>query len=104
MLFEVQMALFSRSFLRKRAISAATTLAVSAASLVLGQAPPATHRLHPAMTAQRASVQQAPVQQAPAETPLRQASTVSSEPSRLCVHQVHTFEAIGTSSPSPSSG
>jgi hypothetical protein len=103
MLFEVQMALFSRSFLRKRAISAATTLAVSAASLVLGQAPPATHRLHPAMTA-GVSVQQAPVQQAPAETPLRQASTVSSEPSRLCVHQVHTFEAIGTSSPPPSSG
>jgi len=48
------MALFSRSFIRKRAIAAATTIVVSLASLALGHGPSPAHR-HSLTNAQSAS-------------------------------------------------
>jgi hypothetical protein len=53
MLFEVQMALLSRSFIRKRAISAATAFLVSMASLALGQHPVTISRAPLVAAAQR---------------------------------------------------
>jgi len=97
--FEVQMALFSRPFLRRRAISAATTLAVTAASLAFGHQPAALHRVHPPIT-----VQQVSAQPASAETPLLHASRIGPEPARPCDLRVHTFEATETSPSSPSPG
>jgi hypothetical protein len=97
MLFEVKMALFSRSFLRKRAISVATTLVVTVVSLAFGHQPAATHRVHPA-----AAVQQVSVWPAPAETPLLHASQVRPETARPCDLRVHLFKATDTSPPSPS--
>lgn len=63
------MALFSRSFIRKRIISAATTFVLTAASLALGQNPPAVHRVHPATMARPATAPQMP-----AEMPVLHAS------------------------------
>ena len=91
------MALFSRPFLRRRAISAATTLAVTAASLAFGHQPAALHRVHPPIT-----VQQVSAQPASAETPLLHASRIG--PARPCDLRVHTFEATETSPSSPSPG
>src|SRR5450432_682918 len=46
------MVLFSRSFIRKRAISLATTASVTATSFALAQDPPRTHHVHGAMPIQ----------------------------------------------------
>src|ERR1700682_306812 len=46
------MVLFSRSFLRKRAISLATTASVAATSLVLAHAPTSAHRIRGTMPIQ----------------------------------------------------
>ena len=109
----VQMALFSRSFIRKRAIAAATTLAVSVASLALGHAPPA-HRLHPLATVQQVSARQASPETPPAlqTSALQTSAKARSEdgskaewkPTPICDRRVHTFEATETSPPSPSPG
>jgi len=104
----VQMALFSRSFIRKRAIAAATTLAVSVASLALGHAPPA-HRLHPLATVQQVSARQAspetpPALQTAAEARSAAGSKAEWKPTPICDRRVHTFEATETSPPSPSPG
>jgi Domain of unknown function (DUF305) len=45
---EVRLALFSRSFIRKRAISFATTASVAVVSLVMAQEPTSAHRSHAA--------------------------------------------------------
>jgi len=104
----VQMALFSRSFIRKRAIAAATTLAVSVASLALGHAPPA-HRLHPLATVQQVSAWQAspetpPALQTAAKAESKAGSKAEWKPTPICDRRVHTFEATETSPPSPSPG
>ena len=100
----VQMALFSRSFIRKRAIAAATTLAVSVASLALGHAPPA-HRLHPLATVQQVSARQASPERPPAlQTAAEAGSEAEWKPTPICDRRVHTFEATETSPPSPSPG
>src|SRR5258707_12687346 len=100
----VQMALFSRSFIRKRAIAAATTLAVSVASLALGHAPPA-HRLHPLATVQQVSAWQASPETPPAlQAGSAAASKAEWKPTPICDRRVHTFEATETSPPSPSPG
>jgi hypothetical protein len=104
----VQMALFSRSFIRKRAIAAATTLVVSVASLALGQAPPA-HRLRPLATAQQVSARQAspetpPALQKAAKAESNAGSKAEWKPTPICDRRVHTFEATETSPPSPSPG
>jgi hypothetical protein len=46
------MVLFSRSFIRKRAISLATTASVTATSFALAQDPPRTHHVHGSMPVQ----------------------------------------------------
>jgi uncharacterized protein (DUF305 family) len=46
------MVFFSRSFIRKRAISLATTASVAATSFALAQDPPKTHHVHGAMPIQ----------------------------------------------------
>jgi uncharacterized protein (DUF305 family) len=46
------MVLFSRSFVRKRIISLATTASVAATSFALAQDPPRTHRVHGTMPIQ----------------------------------------------------
>jgi uncharacterized protein (DUF305 family) len=46
------MVLFSRSFIRKRAISLATTVSVAATSFALAQDPPRTHHVHGGMPLQ----------------------------------------------------
>jgi len=97
MLIEVQMALFSRPFLRRRAISAATTLGVTAASLAFGHQPAELHRVHPAL-----SVQQVAVRPASTEAQPVRASRIG--PAQRCDLRVHTFEATETSPPSPSPG
>jgi hypothetical protein len=99
MLFEVQMALFSRSFIRRRIISGATTLAFTGASLALGQQP-AAHRLHPLMKARQ--VLPSPVASADAQVPL--ANRPGWTPAQFCERRVHPFEATETSPPSPSPG
>jgi hypothetical protein len=98
MLFEVQMALFSRSFIRKRLISAATALAVTAVSLAFGHQP-AARRLHPLMTAQPLSVSPAS-----ADAPAPLADRSGWTPAQFCERRVHHFEATETSPPSPSPG
>jgi hypothetical protein len=95
--FEVPMALFSRSFLRRRAISGATTLALTVLSLALGHQPAALHRVHPPIT-----VQQVSAQPAAAETLLLHASRIG--PARPCDLRVHTFEATEPSPPLSSPG
>jgi len=97
MLIEVQMALFSRPFLRRRAISAATTLGVTAASLAFGHQPAELHRVHPAL-----SVQQVAARPASAEAQPVRASRIG--PAQRCDLRAHTFEATETSPPSPSPG
>jgi hypothetical protein len=99
MLFEVQMALFSRSFIRKRLVAAATTLAVSVASLAFGHQPTA-HRLHPIMTVRQVS----PSPAAPADAPAPLADRAGWTPARLCERHIHPFDATETSPPSPSPG
>jgi hypothetical protein len=103
MLCEVQMALFSRSFIRKRIISAATTFVLTAASLALGQNPPAVHRVHPATMARPATAPQMP-----AEMPVLHASGLTNRTewgrARTCDWRVHTFDATETSPPLPPSG
>jgi hypothetical protein len=96
MLIEVQMALFSRPFLRRRAISAATTLAVTAASLAFGHQP-ATHRVHRALSVQQVAVR-------PASTEAQPLGASRIGPAQRCDLRVHTFEATETSPPSPSPG
>jgi hypothetical protein len=49
---EVMMALFSRSFVRRRLISLATTASIGATSFALAQDPPRTHLVHGAMPIQ----------------------------------------------------
>jgi hypothetical protein len=97
MLIEVQIALFSRPFLRRRAISAATTLAVTAASLAFGHQSAELHRVHPAL-----SVQQIAARPASAETQPLRASRIG--PVQRCDLRVRTFEPTETSAPSPSPG
>jgi len=91
--------MFSRSFFRRRAISGATTLAVTAASLAFGHSPHAVHPVRLAATAQHASAPQGLP-----EMPVLQAAKFGGEPARPCDRRVHTFEATTTSPPPPSSG
>jgi Domain of unknown function (DUF305) len=51
------MVLFSRSFIRKRAISLATTASVAATSFAVAQDPPGMHHLHGAMPIQYVAAQ-----------------------------------------------
>src|ERR1700693_2531440 len=52
MMFGGNMTLFSRSFLRKRVISLATTTSLAAASLVMAHGPTSAHRIHQTMPIQ----------------------------------------------------
>jgi hypothetical protein len=99
MLFEVQMALFSRSFIRRRIVSGATTLAFTGASLALGHQP-AAHRLHPIMTVRQVS----PSPAASADAPVPLANRPGWTPAQFCERHIHPFDATETSPPSPSPG
>jgi hypothetical protein len=97
-LFEVQMAVFSRSFIRRRLIGVATTLTVTGASLALGHQP-AAHRLHPLMKARQVSASPAS-----ADVPVPLADRPGWTPAQFCERRIHRFEATETSPPSPSPG
>ena len=99
MLFEVQMALFSRSFIRRRIISGATTLAFTGASLALDHQP-AAHRLHPIVTVRQVS--SSPAASADALVPL--ANQPGWTPAQFCERHIHPFDATETSPPSLSPG
>src|SRR5260370_39226657 len=95
----VQMTLFSRSFIRKRAIAAATTLAVSVASLALGHAPPA-HRLHPLATVQQVSARQASPETPPSlQAGSEAASKAEWKPAPICDRPVHSVQGTATAPP-----
>jgi len=91
------MALFSRPFLRRRAISAATMLVVTVASLAFGHQPAGLHRVHPALSVQQVAVR-------PASAEVQPPRTTRIGPAQRCDLRVHTFEATETSPPSPSPG
>jgi hypothetical protein len=55
---EAKMVLFSRSFVRKRVISLATTVAFSATSFAFAEGPPKTHHVHGAMPIQTVAEEQ----------------------------------------------
>jgi len=100
----VQMALFSRSFIRKRAIAAATTLAVSVA---IAGARTCAARASPSPACDGCTgFRPAGVSgdAARAAGRIRAASKAEWKPTPICDRRVHTFEATETSPPSPSPG
>jgi hypothetical protein len=91
------MAMLSRSFIRKRAISAATALLVSVASLALGRQPPTvSHRPLVATVQNNAGWRQASV-----ETPGAKAERT---PMQLCNWRLHAVKAAVKSAPLPPLG
>jgi hypothetical protein len=94
------MAIFSRSFIRKRAIAAATTLLVSVVSLSLSQAPNTVHRHSPLAAAQPASGWQ----QVSNEASSQQAVGRGGEPAQPCKWHVRTVQTTVTSAPLPPLG
>jgi hypothetical protein len=107
-----QMALFSRSFIRRRIISAGTTLALSGVSLALGQRAP-LHRLQPARPHAAVIAQPVVGPRLTPAMPVLHASSVGNttdmmnwewQPTHTCEWRVHPFEATEPSPPLPPSG
>jgi hypothetical protein len=94
------MAIFSRSFIRKRAIAAATTLLVSVVSLSLSQAPNTVHRHSPPVAAQPASGWQ----QVSNEASALQANGHGAGPAQPCKWRVRAVQTTVTSAPLPPLG